>query len=519
MQKWLYVFICFVIFTDCQSEKSNHSAFSSFLKAHNQEIDLWIKNAKIYNGIDSLPFMGDLLITKQDIVYIGQVPEQQLSANDTIDAKGAILCPGFIDTHAHGDPMETPNFDNFLAMGVTSICLGQDGFSPQVMDINEWFKKIEKESLGPNIIPFIGHSSLRLMSGADYEPNLSTSQLDSMAFLLNDALEKGCFGMTTGLEYTPGQYAKDEELIQLAKIVGQHNGLIMSHIRNEDDEAIENSIKELKRQGQFCNVHIAHLKVVYGKGTSRASEILNLIYENDNGPYNISADLYPYSASYTGIGIVFPQWAKAPNNYENVKKSRRAELLNFLRNKVKTRNGPAATLLGTEPYAGKTLEEISTEKEKSYEEVLLEDIGPEGASGAYFVMNDELQEHLLKDLKVMVCSDGSPTMRHPRGYGSFAKVIESYVLDKKLFPLHQAIYKMSAQAAQTLDLSDRGHIAVGKKADLLIFHPKKIKAKANFVEPHLLAEGFDYVIVNGKITLQNGSLVKAGSGMLLKKKF
>ncbi|MCO6487449.1 MAG: amidohydrolase family protein, partial [Phaeodactylibacter sp.] len=357
-----------------------------------------------------------------------------------------------------------------------------------------------------NIALFAGHGTLRQLSGAGYKPQPAPEEMARMEALLSGALDAGCFGMTTGLEYVPGTYAGDEELAALAKIVGKRGGLAMSHVRNEDNDAVEASIRELLRQGQHCNVQVSHIKVVYGKGEERAEEILALLDSARNsGNYAVTADIYPYTASYTGIGIVFPQWAKPPHEYEQVKQERREELLSFLHQKIMSRNGPQATLFGTEPYAGKTLAQVAAEQGRAFEEVLL-DIGPGGASGAYFVMDEALQGRLLEDPHIMICSDGSPTMRHPRGYGSFAKIIEQYVQEERRFSLAEAVRKMTSLPAQALGLQGRGFIREGYRADLLVFDPGKVKARATFSEPHRLAEGMDWVVVNGKVAFRDGEL-------------
>ena len=510
------LFLLSIFCLQCKKTSLSEQFFQATVKLHGAQFDYWIKNGTVYNGLDTLPKQTDILIKGDLIAYTGKVDSTLFKATTTLDATGKVISPGFIDTHAHGDPKRTPEFENFLSMGVTSICLGQDGFSPEYPNLKEWFKIVGDTIPGVNIIPFIGHSTIRALANVDYKPNPDSTEIANMQRILEDHLKSGCFGMSTGLEYTPGQYASAEELAQLAKIVGQYDGLIMSHMRNEDDEALEDSIEELAAQGKYCNVHIAHFKSVYGKGKNRAAILLNILEKYRKENIKITADIYPYSASYTGIGIVFPDWAKAPNDYNLVKKNRRQELLDFLRNKVQRRNGPNATLLGTAPYAGKTLAQVSQEANKTYEEVLLE-ISPEGASGAYFVMNDSLQETLIKDSNIMVCSDGSPTMRHPRAYGSFAKIIESYVQEKHLFPLGEAIRKMTSLPAQTLGLKDRGILKMGNKADLLIFDPATIKARANFVEPHLLAKGFEWVFVNGRPAIASEVVqVKRHGKILLK---
>jgi len=497
-------FFCWFIFflAGCTSPPP----FQELLQTQGRHYDLLIRNGRVLDGQDSIARRADVLIRNDSILFIGEVDTSAIAVEQVIDAAGKYVTPGFIDTHAHGDPLETPGFENFLAMGVTTICLGQDGDSPEYEDIRPWMEKVDSIGPGVNIAMFAGHGTLRQLSGVGYKPEPEPAELAKMEALLVDALDAGCFGLTTGLEYTPGIYAGDGELAALAKVVGAEDGLAMSHVRNEDNDAIEASIRELLRQGQYCNVQVSHLKVVYGKGEERAEEILALLdsARSKNG-FAVTADIYPYTASYTGIGIVFPQWAKPPNNYEQVKRERREELLEFLRRKIMARNGPQATLFGTAPYAGKTLAEVAAEQGRPFEEVLL-DIGPGGASGAYFVMDEALQGRLMEDSHVMVCSDGSPSMRHPRGYGSFAKIIEQYVQQEQRFPLGEAVRKMTSLPAQALGLKDRGMLKAGYRADLLVFDPKKVRARATFSDPHQLAEGMDWVVVNGKVAFQDGQL-------------
>jgi N-acyl-D-aspartate/D-glutamate deacylase len=280
--------------------------------------------------------------------------------------------------------------------------------------------------------------------------------------------------------------------------------MIMSHMRNEDDEQLEASIAELLEQGEDARVHISHLKSVYGNGAARAEEILDILAAAREAGTNITADIYPYTASYTGIDIVFPVWAKTTEQFEVAKVERREELAEYLRQRINRRNGPESTLLGTDPYTGKTLADLAHELEQPFEDVLIDVIGPQGASGAYFVMNDELQSRLLQDPNIGVCSDGSPTGFHPRGHGTFAKIIEKYVLDENLLEPAEAISKLTAFPANVLGIADRGAIRAGMLADILIFDMASVRATATYPEPLQLAEGFDIVMVNGRIARQYG---------------
>jgi N-acyl-D-amino-acid deacylase len=511
----LRLLILTLLFSSCQNS-TDQQDFQTFVDQNGPEVDLWITNGRVFSGLQAPLENTDLLIKDGTIVYKGWVDSTLIQAQQTINAKEAVVSPGFIDPHAHGNPTRTPGFDNFLAMGVTTIFLGQDGSSPSSDPLAQWMEKTDSLNLGVNIATFVGHGSLRRLSGVNYDSVPSPEGMQKMKQLLTKGLQEGAYGMSMGLEYNPGGFAKTEELNQLAQIVGQYDGLITSHVRNEDDDAVAASIKELIAQAEYCPVNVSHMKSVYGKGSERAEELLDLLHTPAN--YRITADVYPYTASFTGIGIVFPDWAKGPNNYDQVKRTRRQELLDFLRNKVIARNGPEATLLGTGNYRGKTLAQLSEEQNRPFEEILL-DIGPRGASGAYFVMDEALQNRLIQDSLVMICSDGSPTMNHPRGYGSFAKIIEEMVVRDSLLTLQEAIYKMSTQTASVYGLSDRGELAVGKKADVVIFRPEEVKAKADFTSPHQLAMGFQYVLVNGAVAMEGGEKKGLGNGEMLRKQY
>lgn len=513
MRFLLLFFVSSLLFNSCQNSTKKQD-FQAFVDQNGPEVDLWITNGQVFSGLQAPLENTGLLIKNGTIVYKGWVDSTIIQARQVINAKGAVVSPGFIDPHAHGNPMRTPEFDNFLAMGVTTIFLGQDGSSPAYDTLAQWMNQVDSLELGVNIATFVGHGTLRRLSGVNYDSVPSQEGLQKMKQLLEQGLQDGAYGMSMGLEYNPGGFAKIEELNQLARIVGEYDGLITSHVRNEDDNAVAASIQELIAQAEFCHVNVSHMKSVYGKGSKRAEELLQLLHTPAN--YRITADVYPYTASFTGIGIVFPDWAKGPNDYEKVKRTRSQELLNFLRNKVNARNGPEATLLGTGDYRGKTLAELSKEQNRPFEEILV-DIGPRGASGAYFVMDEALQNRLIQDSLVMICSDGSPTMNHPRGYGSFAKIIEEMVVRDSLLSINEAIYKMSTQTAQVYGLSDRGSLSLGKKADILIFQPEEVKAMADFPTPHELAKGFQYVLVNGKVAMENGEKKKGGNGEMLRK--
>jgi N-acyl-D-aspartate/D-glutamate deacylase len=292
--------------------------------------------------------------------------------------------------------------------------------------------------------------------------------------------------------------------------------MIMSHMRSEDDDQLENSIAELLDQGHYARVHISHLKSVYGSGADRADQILDILANARQSGIEITADMYPYSASYTGIDIVFPLWSKTRQQFELAKVERHDELRDYLRDRVNRRNGPESTLLGSDPYTGKTLAELARELELPFEDVLIDVIGPDGVSAAYFVMNDELQSRLFTDPYVGVCSDGRLRGFHPRGHGTFAKIIEQYVMRDQLLTIAEAVRKMTSFAAGVLGIPDRGVIQVGMVADLVIFDPSQVRENSTYPEPWQLASGFDVVIVNGKVARENGQPANELFGIVLR---
>lgn len=508
----IFVFIVMFLLTiACQQSPK------SFLEKY-QQIDILITNGQLLDGLGNPAVLSDLVIVGDEIVFIGKTEFTQKDLVErvkiNIDAKQKIVSPGFIDSHSHGDPLITPSFRNFLAMGVTTITLGQDGESPKYDPLSDWLLEIEQKGISVNLVMFVGHGTLRELANIDQNPNPSEHKLKDMLQKLDETL-KYTFGLSTGLEYNPGLYAQKEELESLAKVVGKNNRLIMSHVRNEDNDQLEKSINELLAQGKYTKVHLSHIKSVYGKGVEEAERILKILSDARARGIEISSDIYPYNASFAGISLLFPIWAKTTEQFEVALKSRRAELEEFLRNKINKRNGPNATLLGTPPYTGKTLQDLALELDLPFEQVLIK-LGPKGASGAYFIMDDELQSRLLIDANISISSDGRLTGFHPRGHGTFAKIIELYVKQRKVLSLREAVRKMTSLPASILGIQDRGILQVGKKADVIIFDPNKVRALASYPMPHKLAQGFNTIIVNGKIAREASSFSDVHYGKVLR---
>lgn len=518
LTKFLFVFLVLLI-----SSCAPSSEFEKLI-SDNNNFDLLISNGTIVDGSGDPPYMGDLLIRADTIAYIGKVNSNKVSFSTSIDASGKVVTPGFIDVHSHGNPLSDTPMDNFLKMGVTTIVLGQDGSHPSkdqngsAIDLPEWMNLLSSKEPQVNVAMLAGHATLRRNAGVSYADDPTETQLIEMKEQLKAALDAGCYGMSTGLEYVGGMAAEEAELVALAKVLGGYDGIMMSHVRNEDDDQVEKSLDELLNLGEHCKVHVSHMKVVYGKGAERANEILQILESARNEDVEVSADVYPYLASYTGIGIVFPKWAKTAEQFNEAKQTRNKELRTYLFDRVQKRNGPSATLLAANEYAGKTLEQAAADLDISFVDLLMQ-IGPNGGSGAYFIMEDSLMSTFLLDSDVMVSSDGSPTMRHPRGHGTFARIIERYVVERGQLAIEEAVRKMTTLPAATLGIEKRGSLRVGNFADVLVFDPSRVKENATYLDPYQTATGFDEVVLNGIQMIKGDSLVSERSGRLLRKNY
>jgi N-acyl-D-amino-acid deacylase len=486
--------------------------------------DWLIAGGFLVDGSGAPGRVADLLFKEGRVAHVGGVDPDTLDVAQSYDARGLVVAPGFIDAHAHGDPLATPRFPNFLAMGVTTILLGQDGGSPEAATLGAHLDAVEAARPSVNVAYLLGHNTIRRESGVEYR-DPGSDGLARMAELVERGLEAGAFGLSTGLEYDPGIRAGMDELVAVANPVAARGGVVMSHMRNEDADQVEASLAELLEQGRRsgARVHASHLKVVLGDDPEQATRILRAMDAARAEGIGVTADVYPYTASFTGISILFPEWARPPHDYRAVVRERRAELADYLRERVEARNGPEATLFGSGALSGRTLAEVADEARQPFEQVLV-DLGPSGARAAYFVMDEAVMESFLKDPNVVVSSDGSPTMAHPRGYGSFSRILREHVAEKGLLELEEAIRKMSGLTASIVGLDDpdrvdvpRGQIRAGWAADIVVFDVAEVRDQADFENPHRLSEGMRDIWVNGaRAWIDGASAEGPGHGRALR---
>lgn len=478
------------------------------------------REVTLVDGTGAPARLADVLVMGDRIARIA--PPAALkpgSAARIVGGGGRILAPGFIDTHTHGDPLEQ-SFEAYIAMGVTTIVLGLDGSGPRLgkdLDLRSWMRAVDGAPIDVNVATLSSHGTLRRAVGVpDAVRRPDAAALARMAAQLDAELRAGAFGLSYGLEYVPGIYSERAELTNLGRTAGRYDGVVMSHMRSENDEEIEASVNELIASTLPARPHISHLKVVFGRGEQRARALLDFLSEKRREGIELTADAYPYEAGYTGVAILFPQWALPPTDYEKVLAERRQELRDYLEKRMIRRGGPEALLLGTPPYRGKTVAQAAEEDGIHFADFLVK-LGPEGGRGAHFTMDKALQNKLLVAPFVAISTDGGPDIVHPRSAGTYAKLIQDYVVGEGALPIEEAIRKATSLPARVMRIGDRGVIRVGAQADLVLFDDTKVKARSTYLDPFAKAEGFDFVMVNGRAAFQEGEQVST-SGRLLRAK-
>ncbi len=466
-----------------------------------------IKNATIIDGSGKSAFRGDVQIKGDRITKIGNIKPKKDDV--VIDANGKILAPGFIDIHNHSESglLREGTATNQVSQGITTILVGPDGGSP--FPIADYLAKLNGK-IAPNVGAFIGHASLReQVMNNSYARQTTPEELAKMVVLMEQAMKDGAFGLSSGLEYDVGFSASTEELIALAKVASKYKGIYMTHMRDEEEgllDAIRESIR-ISREAKLP-LQISHLKAgnrnVWGKST----DAIALIEAEKKNGVDITADAYPYTAWGSTITVLVP--SRKHDDKVEVEKG----LFNV--------GGADKVLITTHSanrdYEGKTLEEIAKMKNVSPVDIYIEIVKNGGASVVCNSMNENDVKNFYQQSWVMVSSDGGIGGRHPRGTGTFPRVLGKFVRENNWFSLEEAIRKMSLMPAKRLGLKDRGLIKKGYKADLVLFDKDKVIDRNTFTVPQTLSEGIETVWVNGKTVWENGKVTGNLSGEILQKK-
>jgi len=526
---WVEAFQAATSFFDRYLRGAKPAIQTSRRDAQGGHLSLLIKGGRIIDGSGSDPIVADLGIQGDRIVFIGDAAKSGVSADRTIDAAGLVVAPGFIDPHTHTfddllDPKRKSN-ENYLMQGVTTVITGNDGGGP--FRVAEVLAKWQQPGIGTNAALLVGHGTVRrqVMGMGDAAPSLD--QLAKMKELVRRAMDEGALGLSTGLYYAPGSYAKTEEVIELAKVAAERGGIYDSHMRDESSYSIGllGSIQETIRIGREAKipVHISHIKALGTDVWGQSREAIALIQKARAEGVEVTADQYPYTASGTGLtAALVPRWAEVGGNEELLKRMAdpavRPRLMAEMEANLKRRGGPESLLLTStrdRSLVGKTLGAVAKEWKKTPVEAALEIIKQGKASVASFNMNEQDIENFMRQDFVMTGSDGSDG--HPRKYGTYPRKLREYVFNRKVISLPFAIRASSAMVAETFHLPDRGRLAIGHFADVIVFDEKTVADRATYEQPHLLAAGMKDVIVNGQVAVDNGRYNGTLAGRPLRK--
>ena len=499
-------------------------AFSILASCSKIDFDIVIINGTIVDGSGDESYKGDIGIINDRIVKIGDL--SQLSSRRTIDANNLIVSPGFIDSHTHAirGIFDVPTAESSLLQGVTTLTDGNDGTSP--FPIDEHYQKIENTEISPNWAVFVGQGTIRqeVMGLENRDP--TAAELSKMKLMVKEAMEEGALGISTGLFYVPGSFSSTSEVIELSKIASLYGGIYISHMREEAVDILK-SINETINIGIKAKipVQITHHKIIGKENWGLSKETLKLVDNAIKDGVQVSIDQYPYTASQTSIRALIPQWAQAGGRTELLQridkpKTRKLIIDGIIERILFDRGGghPKNIFISKSSWntslEGKNLAELCIERDlepSPYNAamVVFEIIKGGGASAVYHAINSDDVDLIMQHPMTSIASDGPMTVfgvgsPHPRTYGTFARVLGSYVRERNILSLEEAVRKMTSLPAQILSIKQRGLIKEGYYADVAIFDPKTILDKATFEDPHQYAVGVISVIVNGEIVIDQG---------------
>lgn len=497
--------------------------------------DLVITNARVVDGAGNPWFRADVGIKGGKIARVGRVPASE--GRRAIDARGRVVAPGFIDVHAHTEDIYSlPDAENFVRMGVTSLVTGNCGGS--VVEVGKFLDRIKETPLAVNLATLVGHNSVRreVFGSANRAP--TPEELEKMRALVERAMREGAVGLSTGLIYVPGVYAKTDEVLELARVAARHGGIYATHMRSEGlsvAEAIRESIEIGEKAGM--PVEISHFKVSAKKLWGGSGATLDLVRAARARGLSVTVDQYAYTASSTSLDSRLPEWLLEGGREEGKKRledaAQRERVVREMREGLK-RSGfkdyshAMVASYRTKPeYNGKSIAEITKLARGKSDlgaqiEQVLEMYAAGGAQMVYHSMDEADVRRIMREPFTMIASDSGVRrfgegVPHPRGYGNNARVLGLYTRELRLITLEDAVRKMTSLPAQTFGLQDRGLVREGMAADLVIFDDATIADRATFAEPHQYPEGVHCVVVNGVAVLEDGRLTGARPGAALRR--
>src|SRR5438876_3151498 len=528
--------------------------------------DIVIRNGRVIDGSGSEGFNADVAIKGNRIARIGNL--RGAKARREIDARGQIVAPGFIDMLGQSEQyvLIDPRAMSKVMMGVTTEITGEGESIAPVNDrilkeqedfnrrfnltvdwrtLGQYFNRLEKQGAGINLGTFVGATQVReyVIGYDDRSP--TPAELEQMKKLVAEAMKDGALGVSTSLQYVPARFAKTDEIVELAKVAHQYGGIYITHQRSEAN-AIDDSMKEVFEIARRANIpaEIWHFKTAYKKNWGRMPEMLQRIATARRQGLKITADVYPYVAGSTSLSACLPPWALEGGTDRMIARLKDSATRARLKKEVTTDSkdweniylgsgGPSGILIGSvtnrdlESWQGKRLSEIATSQNKDPLDALFDFIiADHGQTGAiFFMMQESDMQAALRSPFVSICTDSGAratdgplagSKSHPRGWGTYPRILGKYVRDEKLMPLEFAIHKMTGLPASNVGFKQRGLLREGYFADITVFDPKTVIDRATFADPNQYPLGINYVIVNGQVEVDNGARTPVLAGRVLR---
>jgi N-acyl-D-amino-acid deacylase len=485
--------------------------------------DLIIRNARIIDGTGAPSFDGDVAVEDGRISSVGTAGDK---AKSEIDAKGLALAPGFIDVHTHDDGafLRHPDIGFKLAQGVTTCVCGNCGFSAipgiaggdpfaasggilagvtnDITDLESYFDAMLAAKPSVNALMLVGHNTVRANVLGMEERAPTADELAQMKGMVSHAMEQGACGFSTGLIYRPGRWSKTDEVIELARAAIPYQGLYATHMRNENDRLIE-AVEETLTIGRETGLHahISHHKAAGKRNWGKVRQSLDVVDRARQAGQRVTLDVYPYTA---GSGRMI--------EYFNLKAIDRdyAELIRI------------ASCPAFREYEGRMLKDIALEQGVDIADLVRTVLTAPGGDRTiciHFIIDEADIETNLRYRDMMIGSDGIPDLRgrpHPRLFGTFPRILSEYVRKRHVLGLEDAVSRMTSISAETFGIKERGRVAEGFHADLVLFNPETVTDTATYDDPKQYPGGIELVIVNGKIAFRDGACTDAAAGQALR---